>query len=303
MEIICDEIFEKHLTGEGHPEIPERVRVIREGFQKISEKWSFHSAQSCNIDKLKSVHPPGYIDKVKKYSRSEQPLAGDTPLCADSYEIALKAVGSALKLGELAVEGKNGFGALRPPGHHAGRQKGMGFCLFNNIAVLAQQLSEQGLKPAVVDIDVHHGNGTQDIFYEQAEILYLSLHQHPFYPGTGTGDETGAGAGAGTTVNIPLPAGAGWNTVEPEWQEKALPALAEFEPDILLISAGFDAHRTDPLGGLNLTDDDYLKIAVDLRKLAQKQCEGRIVGLLEGGYNIETLGRLVPAFVRELCPG
>ena len=301
MKIIYDKCFEEHQTGPNHPETPGRVRAIREGFAQAEVQFSPLPARSCSRDKLELVHSSGYIDRVEKFSAAEKPLNNDTPLCARSYEIALAAAGSALQLGEEALAGRNGFGFLRPPGHHAEKNQGMGFCLFNNIAVLAADLLGRGLKAAIVDIDVHHGNGTQEIFYREKDVYYLSFHQHPFYPGTGKEEERGAGDGKNTTLNIPLPAGAGWEKIEQSWRGQARPEVEEFNPDILLVSAGFDAHRDDPLGGLNLTDSDYLEFAGHLRKFAEENCSGRVVSLLEGGYNLTTLRRLAPKFAGELC--
>lgn len=299
--VVCDSVFEEHHTGSGHPESPARVRAVREGFEESDKTWTYHEAQGCSMEKLIAVHPPHYVEQVRRFSSAGRSLAEDTTLCKNSYDVALKAVGTALMLGDMACRGQNGFAALRPPGHHACSEKGMGFCLFNNIAVLAEDMVSRGLRPAVVDIDVHHGNGTQEIFYDRGDLFYLSFHQHPFYPGGGVESERGQADGEGATLNLPLPAGSGWNILEPLWQAKALPALEEFAPDILLVSVGFDAHRDDPLGGLKLSDNDFLELASGLRMFAEEHCENRVVALLEGGYNTDTLRRLVPGFVYELC--
>lgn len=295
--LISDEVFEKHRTGETHPESPERVRVIREGFQNHPNDWKFVSPEKCDESALKTIHKSDYVEKVARYSGQERVLDGDTVLCRDSYEVDRCAVGSALKLGEMVVEKDNsGFAVLRPPGHHAEADRGMGFCLFNNIALVAEKLSRAGQRPGIIDIDAHHGNGTQDFFYERADVFYASFHQYPFFPGSGAAAETGRGEGEGTNLNIPLIAGSGWPELQEGW-EKIGRKLMGFEPDVLLVSAGFDGHVEDSLTALRLTDEAFLKIASDLNEWSKQLCDGKILALLEGGYNLKVLRDLVPEFV------
>ncbi len=246
-------------------------------------------------------HTAEYIDRVRRSVETGGTLDPDTPTISNSFKIARLAAGSALLLAEKGAEsGMAGFGAVRPPGHHAESNRGMGFCLFNNVVLGAEHLNKIGGTVAIVDIDVHHGNGTQDAFYDRSDVLYVSSHQSPFYPGTGREKETGTGAGENYTLNVTLSAGAGWKELEPKWYGSIREKIYSFKPDFLLVSAGFDAHESDPLGDLRLTDDDFLAMAEDLSRWAGELCDGRIIGLLEGGYNLKTLERLVPLFTSEL---
>lgn len=301
--LICDSVFEEHQTGEKHPEKPKRIAWILEGYREFSNSnWEWlDSDRKATRNELKYFHSEAYINKVKRASKNERSLDRDTPLSQKSYTTARLAAGSALKLTKRGIKrSESGFGAVRPPGHHASSDHGMGFCLFNNIVLAAKKATRSDCTVALVDIDVHHGNGTQDAFYDRADVLYVSIHQFPFYPGTGLPEETGAGEGQGYTLNITLPAGSDWSDLKPDWNNTIKQRLKTFNPDYLFVSAGFDGHRTDPIGGLNFTDDDYLEMARDLNNIADEFCNGRVLGLLEGGYNHQTLRRLVPKFTSEL---
>lgn len=301
--LVYDELFQQHKTGPGHPEGPDRLKAIREGCQDVTDPpWTVNKADRRATDEeITSVHDQNYPSRVKQASAAGRALDADTPVSEQSYETALFAAGAAIDLSEATqVDGRPGFGVVRPPGHHAEPNRGMGFCLFNNVAIAAHQLTVQDLTVAIIDIDVHHGNGTQKIFYERDDVLYVSFHQFPFYPGTGHETETGSGPGKGYTLNIPLTEGSGWSSLESDWRNKIRKTILDFDPDFILVSAGFDAHASDPVGGLNLQDQDYHRIAQDLKSWANRTSSGKIMGLLEGGYNRETLRRLVPEFIQKL---
>lgn len=301
--LICDPVFAEHRTGPRHPENPDRIKVIHRGYQDVSDPpWSWvEPDREATINEIAYYHTEDYIETVRDASRNGRNLDADTRLSERSFELARLAAGSALKLTDTGIEErKPGFGAVRPPGHHAERKRGMGFCLFNNIVLAAEHVTRRGETVAIVDIDVHHGNGTQHAFYDRSDVLYVSTHQYPFYPGTGGPDETGDGEGEDFTLNVTLSAGSGWDIYGKEWKGRITERIHQFDPDHLMVSAGFDAHRTDPIGGLSLTDEDYIEIATDLKQWSQHHCNGRLLGLLEGGYNLETLERLVPDFTSTL---
>jgi len=300
--LICDPIFEGHSMPSSHPEGPDRASVIREGLDGIEHPaWERLQPRDCDRSRLETIHSPDYIERVQNACERESSLDADTPVTSDSFHVARHAVGSAIHLARRGLSEKSpGFGVLRPPGHHAKRDRGMGFCLFNNIAIAAHFAAQSGQKVAVVDIDVHHGNGTQQAFFNRSDVFYVSFHQFPFYPGTGAETEIGTGEGTNYTLNCPVPAGSGWDRIGNTWNETIIPRLEDFEPDYLMVSAGFDGHSEDPLGGLSLTDENYLTIANDLRTIAGTDDGRQILGVLEGGYNRDVLQRLVPQFVNSL---
>jgi acetoin utilization deacetylase AcuC-like enzyme len=228
----------------------------------------------------------------------------DSPASADSYQVALNAVGGVQSAIDAVVEGKirNAFCAIRPPGHHALKDKAMGFCLFNNVAIAAKYIQQKHrlAKVLIVDWDVHHGNGTQAIFDEDPMVLYFSIHQSPFYPGTGSAGDIGVGKGLGSKINVPLPAGCGDADYKKAFEERLKPAAAAFKPDFVLVSAGFDAANGDLLGGMKVTPQGYAELTRIVKGIAEASCNGRLVSMLEGGYDTEALAASVEAHVRVL---
>ncbi len=305
--LVFHEDYLKHDAGYGHPERPERLQSIithldRTGLLSRLERIQPYPAE---IEWIAKIHQRDYIRSVEQAcSQGMRYLDADTGICPDSYSIARLAVGGAMAAADAMMKGEidNAFCAVRPPGHHATPGRAMGFCLFNNIAILAKYLQQQYQIPKVliVDWDVHHGNGTQDAFYEDPTVFYFSIHQWPHYPGSGLHHETGEGAGQGFTLNIPLAPGHGDQDYIQAFQQSLVPAAKAFRPDAILISAGFDAHYQDPLAGMHLTESGYGKLTQILMELADEFCHGRIISLLEGGYNLETLARSVAMHIEVL---
>jgi acetoin utilization deacetylase AcuC-like enzyme len=296
-------VFLEHDTGLGHPESAERLRAIDKAlsgprFATLQRR----EAPRGSREQVRLIHSDKHIERVF----AAIPRIGfgyldaDTVVSPDSGEAALHAVGAACAAVDAVCtkQARNAFCAIRPPGHHAEPDSAMGFCLFNSIAIAAEHARRQhGLKRvAVVDFDVHHGNGTQKAFEKNPDVLYCSTHQYPWYPGTGRASETGVG----NIVNVPLSAGSGSREFRAGMNDKILPAVDRFAPELVLVSAGFDAHRDDPLADLNLTEDDYAWITAELMKLAGKQAQDRVVSVLEGGYDLAALGKSVAAHVGAL---
>ncbi|MGE0847829.1 MAG: histone deacetylase family protein [Flavobacteriaceae bacterium] len=292
-----------HATPVGHPERPDRLRAVWErtsgpDFDALKRE----EAQEASPDMAELAHPASYVDRIRAAAPKEGLVRvdADTSMSPGSWRAVMLGVGAAVR-GVDAVLGKeadNVFCATRPPGHHAERTTAMGFCLFNNAAIAAYHAREQhGLKRvAVVDFDVHHGNGTQDIFWSDRDMFYGSTHQMPLYPGTGAVTETGVG----NIFNAPLRPGAGGDHFRLAMEERILPALSAFSPELLIVSAGFDAHRRDPLAELNFVEEDFAWATRRLMEVADEACEGRVVSILEGGYDLEGLASSAAAHVREL---
>ena len=293
--LVYDARFLAHDTGPGHPERPARVASA---LDKLQQQAWFPSlievaAMPCEVDWLETTHDYDYILRSAAACRRGQGFL-DTPdvaICEQSQEIALLAAGSGLALADAMMAGriKNGFALVRPPGHHAEQASALGFCLYNNIAILARYLQRRhGLeKIAIVDWDVHHGNGTQHSFEEDPSVFYCSLHQYPYYPGTGAAQETGLGRGRGATLNCPMRAGATDSAYERAFVEEVLPALNHFRPDAVLVSAGFDAHRDDPLADVQLSTACYGWMTSRLLEVATQHGGGRLLSMLEGGYDLQ----------------
>ncbi|MGH7873652.1 MAG: histone deacetylase family protein [Candidatus Binatia bacterium] len=293
----------EHVPPPGHPERVERLKAVLDALG--SEEFSGlqrESAPRAAREEIARVHPESYIDALLESvpPNGYAAIDADTILSSGSGEAALRAAGSAVYGVTLVMEGKatNVFCAVRPPGHHAEPNQAMGFCIFNTVAIAAEHArSVYGLRRvAVVDFDVHHGNGTQAAFWNDANLFYASTHQMPLYPGTGSPNEKGVG----NILNCPLPPGAGSRQFRAIISDSVMPALARFRPELVLISAGFDAHRADPLANLELEDDDFGWVTAELCAFAGRVCGGRVVSTLEGGYHIEALTSSVLSHVRAL---
>ena len=288
--LAADVIAKEHDTGRGHPERPERFdaalgAVADLGLRKLAPR-------RAEVDEVALVHARPYI------------RTGDTHVGMRSYEVALHAVGGLLNAIDAVLRGEsaNAFCIVRPPGHHAGAERGMGFCVFNNIAIAARyaQRKYQLGRVLIADWDVHHGNGTQDIFYEDGSVFFFSTHQHPWYPGTGSASETGAGKGKDTTLNCPLPAGSGRDAILGAFESKLGPAVERFKPELILLSAGFDSRVGDPLGQFLLSDEDFAELTKLMLGLADQYAGGRLVSVLEGGYSLTGLAAGVRAHASAL---
>lgn len=300
--------FLDHLTGPGHPERPERLQNIVDSL-KSSAQWErlehiIPEIRDAGLPKI--IHDPAYLKRVGlTCDRGDEYLdTFDNPICHDSYQVALLAANASAAAVDYVMKdaGNRAMVLPRPPGHHAEFNQAMGFCIFNNIAIAAQyaRLNYGVTRVAIVDFDVHHGNGTQHLFEEDPNVLYLSLHRYPFFPGTGARNETGRGNGIGATVNYPLHQGSDDEIYLDIFNNSAADVLLRFRPELLLISAGFDAHELDPLGGMVVTTAGFGEITRTLRKIVDECCAGQVVSILEGGYNLRGLAESVAIHLKEL---
>jgi len=303
MKIFSSPRFAEHVTPPGHPERMERAEVMAaEAAAAAAAAARGHAIvepRPASRDELLRVHDARYLDKIFALAGRPAMLDADTFTSPASVEVAALAAGAAVDAARTARQtGEAAIALVRPPGHHAERDRAMGFCLYNNIAVAAAALRADGVeRVAIVDIDVHHGNGTQQAFYADPAVLFVSTHQFPFYPGTGAAEETGVGAGEGFTLNLPLPAGTGDSGYLDVHARRVLPALEAFLPEVILVSAGFDAHERDPLGGMRLTTEGYRAIVGSLRDAARQLAGGRIAFVTEGGYDLQALGECLAATI------
>jgi len=306
---LFDPLYMKHRTGHGHPERPERLSAINDAIMGAPYYRELVKITPSLPDMryIEMIHSPSYIQRVRKEITGgiEYLDSMDTVVCPDSYDIALKAVGGSINMCDAIMEGRavNGFCAIRPPGHHAEKNSAAGFCIFNNIAIAARYLQNRhGIrKIAIVDWDVHHGNGTQHSFESDNTILYISLHQYPHhYPGTGSPSETGIGAGKGYTLNVPMQSGSGDREYLDAFRARIIPMLDTFMPDIILISAGFDAHCSDPLSSIRLSSDAYAEFTRMLKTAAERHSHSRMISFLEGGYDLGSLSDSVMKMMNEL---
>jgi acetoin utilization deacetylase AcuC-like enzyme len=301
-----DARFREHSNGPGHPERPGRLDAINDALkaQGLWDKLSHPVITAATDDQLLLCHSPQQVEMVRSLAAAGGgAIDGDTHVTAASFEVAQLAVGAGIGAVEAVMSGdcENAFVAARPPGHHAESDRSMGFCLFNSIAIAARHAQrELGLeRVAILDWDVHHGNGTQEIFYEDATVFFASVHQSPLYPGTGGRDEKGRGAGIGTTLNIPLPAASDDSDYARVWDLVGA-EIEHFSPQLILVSAGFDAHTRDPLGGMNVTAEGFAHLMRQTRKWAKLHCDGRVVCMLEGGYSLKGLAQSAAAVVEVL---
>ena len=302
--IFFDDSFRNHVPTLNNPECSARVENIidlihREEFKNIS----FHQPQKIETGLIQDAHAKDFVaETLLRFPNNDEIIYLDqeTPVSKGSLEATLKAAGSGINAADLIMEQKtqNAFCIVRPPGHHACFDRSMGFCVFNNVAILAHYLINKYNfhNIAIIDFDVHHGNGTQDIFYDNSKVHYYSTHQYPLYPGTGDINETGCG----NIVNVPLQAGTGSKLYQEAFDQKIIAAIDHQKPDFIIISAGFDAHQSDPLANLNLVESDFKKITSKLKLLANKHCEGKIISMLEGGYNINALEKSILIHLKEL---
>ena len=309
--LLFEDVYRRHLSGDtGHPERPERLTAIWDGLEKagVLKGLDRIMPRRATEDELALVHDRSYLELTRRELSNmngvKELSTGDTLVSPESYEVAHFAAGGVLNAVDAVIAGKvrNAFCAVRPPGHHATPTRGMGFCIYNNVAVAARYAQKvHGLRRVlIVDWDYHHGNGTQDIFYEDDSVFYFSTHDSGAYPGTGGPAETGRGKGLGTTLNVPLPVGASDAQILQVFESRLVPAARRFRPDLILISAGFDGMRNDVLGRFDISPNGFAAITRVVVQLADELCNGRLVSVLEGGYRLDGLAESVTAHVKAL---
>jgi acetoin utilization deacetylase AcuC-like enzyme len=306
--LLYSDEYLKHVTPEGHPESPRRVEVVMKGLtdEGLADKMTRLEARLAIREEVTRCHAPRYFETAKSDVEHGLPnlSTGDTHIMERSFDVAMLAAGGVITAVDAVIEGrvKNAFCVVRPPGHHATPVKGMGFCLFNSIAIAARhaQAKHKIGKVLIADWDVHHGNGTQDIFYDDGSVLFFDTHQAPWYPGTGDSSENGTGKGLNCIINNPFPAGAARAEVYGAFETRLIDAANRFKPDLVMLSAGFDSRQGDPLGQFKLTDDDYIDLTRVMLHIAKEYAGGRLVSVLEGGYNLRGLMKASSAHVRTL---
>jgi acetoin utilization deacetylase AcuC-like enzyme len=300
-----------HDTGPGHPERAERLEAVKSHLESgpFAEQLHWLEPDPAAAKWIEAIHTPEYRQFIEEACLQGKHFVdmGDTVVCQDSYRAAILSAGAGVKAVDAVLDNgyHTAFCLTRPPGHHASTEKPMGFCLFNNVAIATNYAAEAfGIQRiCILDFDVHHGNGTQDVFYGSPSVLFCSLHQLPLWPHTGEHDETGTKGGKGYTLNCPLPGGAGIRRYMEALENEIRPKLEDFAPELILLSAGFDAHRKDPLAGINLEAEDYYKITKWILRQAADHSSGRIVSFLEGGYQLEALATSLSAHMQALVEG
>jgi acetoin utilization deacetylase AcuC-like enzyme len=309
--ILHDEVFKRHDTGRGHPESAARLDAVAAGLARANVLREAFRIEPQPIDRelLEARHHRDYIERFRQACLQNRPIIDvpDCTICPESYEVALLAAGGTVEAARRVAAGdvRRAFCAVRPPGHHAEQSRALGFCMFNNVALAADVLrGECGLERVLIlDWDVHHGNGTQHAFYSDPTVMYISLHGHPeyLYPGTGFPEEYGHGEGRGTTLNLPFLPGATDAEYREAFETRVIPAVRSFEPQAIILSTGFDAHRADPLGNVMLTGGMFTEMLYHTLELAERYSEGRVLSVLEGGYNFDVLTTCVADHVKMLA--
>lgn len=306
--LLYDPIYLEHDTGPGHPECAERLSVTMRHLHE--QPWFDElvpiAPRTAGEEWLLQVHDREYLERAEATCRAGVPYLDsmDVAVCKKSWDIALQAAGGVLEMADAVINGKidNGFALVRPPGHHAERSMALGFCLLNNVAIMSRYLQKQhGIgKILIMDWDVHHGNGTQHTFEDDPSVFYISTHQHPYYPGTGARHETGTGRGKGATLNCPMAAGSDDKDYEVAFKDIIIPAIDEFKPEVVIISAGFDAHINDPLAQISLSTEFYGWMSEVLLEKAYQYADGRLLSVLEGGYNLQKLPECIGLHLGKL---
>jgi acetoin utilization deacetylase AcuC-like enzyme len=303
MLVLHDELMQEHDPGHGHPEAPARLAAVKAALEALPG-LVWRAPKQASREHVERVHDAAYVERIERLRGRATTLDADTHLSEASVDAAFLAAGAAVDAVDAVMSGehKTAFALVRPPGHHAEAATAMGFCIFNNVAVAAAHaIGAHGLERVlVVDWDVHHGNGTQHSFSARRDVLFVSLHQFPFYPGTGSAEESGSGAGLGFTINIPFPGGCDDADYRAAFADVVLPAADAFAPELVLVSAGFDAHRRDPLANMLVSEEGYADMAAGLRAVAERHAKGRIVLTLEGGYDLTALAKSARATVEVL---